>query len=86
MVDNSRVLEDVKETFFNGNPDYFKAKLKEWIAQFGVSSEDLKNLTVSALLTKMLPQAEGDVKGQISNLLGAAERFGLSNKPASDFL
>ena len=86
MVDNSRVLEDVKETFFNGNPDYFKGKLKEWIAQFGVSSEDLKNLTVSALLTKMLPQAEGDVKGQISNLLGAAERFGLSNKPASDFL
>lgn len=86
LVDNSHVLEDVKETFFNGNPDYFKGKLKEWIAQFGVSSEDLKNLTVSALLTKMLPMAEGDAKSQISNLLGAAERFGLANKPASDFL
>jgi len=86
LVDNSHVLTDVKDTFFNGNPDYFKGKLKEWITQFGVNSEDLKNLSVSAALTQLLPMANGDAKSQISNLLGAAERFGFGDKPASEFL
>ncbi len=86
LVDNSHVLTDVKDTFFNGNPDYFKGKLKEWITQFGVNAEDLKNLSVSAALTQFLPLAKGDAKSQISNLLGAAERFGFGDKKASDFL
>jgi len=76
----------VKDTFFNGNPDYFKGKLKEWMSQFGANPEDLKNLSVAAALTKLLPLAKGDAKAQISNLLGAAERFGFGDKPASDFL
>ncbi len=86
LVDNSHVLTDVKDTFFNGNPDYFKGKLKEWITQFGANAEDLKNLSVAAALTQLLPLANGDAKAQISNLLGAAERFGFGDKPASDFL
>ncbi len=86
LVDNSHVLSDVKETFFNGNPDYFKGKLSEWISQFGANTEDIKNLSVSAALTHLLPLAKGDVKTQISNLLGAAERFGYSEKPVKDFL
>jgi len=32
-VDNSRVLGDVKETFFNGDPDYFKGQLSGWIGE-----------------------------------------------------
>lgn len=86
LVDNSHVLTDVKDTFFNGNPDYFKGKLKEWIAQFGANSEDLKNLSVTAALTQLLPMAKGDAKAQINNLLGAAERFGFGDRPAKDFL
>ena len=76
----------MKDTFFNGNPDYFKGKLKEWMTQFGASPEDLKNLSVTAALTQLLPMAQGDAKTQISNLLGAAERFGFGDKPAKDFL
>ncbi|MFT5633048.1 MAG: flotillin [Rubritalea sp.] len=86
LVDNSHVLTDVKDTFFNGNPDYFKGKLREWITQFGANSEDLKNLSVTAALTQLLPMAKGDGKAQINNLLGAAERFGFGDKPAKDFL
>ena len=86
MGDNSMVLTDVKETFFNGDPDYFKGKIREWIDQFGISSEDVKNLTVSALISKMIPQADADVANQLNGLLGAAERFGFGNKPAKNFL
>jgi hypothetical protein len=48
MVEGSRTLTDVKETFFNGDPDYFKAQLKTVVDQFGLTAEDTKNLTLSA--------------------------------------
>ncbi len=86
MIGNSKVLTDVKETFFNGDPDYFKGKMREWVDQFAISSDDVKNLTVSALLGKMIPKADGETRGQLNNLLGAAERFGFSDKFAKDFL
>ena len=86
IVDNSKVLTDVKETFFNGDPEYFKSQIASWIDQFGIETEDVKNLTVSALLGKMIPQADGETRGKLVGLLGAAERFGLSNSPASKFL
>ncbi len=86
IVDNSRVITDVKETFFNGDPDYFKAKIREWGAQFGITSEDLKNLTVSTLLGRMIPMAEGDTRNQLISLLGGVERFGLQDKTAEEII
>ncbi len=86
MVNNSRVLGDVKETFFNGDPDYFRAKIREWTDQFGVTSEDIKNLTVSALLGKLIPQANGETRNELLGLLGAAERFGLKDAKAAEIL
>ena len=86
IVDNSKVLTDVKETFFNGDPDYFKAKIREWSSQFGISSENLKNLTVSTLLGRMIPMAEGETRNQLVSLLGSAERYGLQDKKAGELL
>ena len=86
IVNNSKVITDVKETFFNGDPEYFKSQITSWIDQFGIETEDVKNLTVSALLGKMIPQADGETRGKLVGLLGAAERFGLNNSPASKFL
>lgn len=86
MVSNSEVLSDVKETFFNGDPDYFKAQLREWAAQFGVSSEDVKNLTVGAALAQFLGSASGETRSKLISLLGAADRFGLADEKASKVL
>lgn len=86
MVSNSEVLSDVKETFFNGDPDYFKAQLREWAGQFGVSSEDVKNLTVGAALAQFLGSASGETRSKLISLLGAADRFGLADEKASKVL
>ena len=87
IIDNSQTLTDVKETFFNGDPDYFKSQLNDWINDFGVSSEDLKNLSVSALLTRLAGEAsDSETREKISGLLGAAERFGLANEKAGKVL
>ena len=86
IVDNSRVIDDVKETFFNGDPDYFKGQLATWIQDFGIESEDLKNLSVSALLGKLVADANGEKRTKIIGMLGAAERFGLSDAKAGELL
>lgn len=85
-VSNSAVLADVKETFFNGDPEYFKSQLREWAGQFGITSEDVKNYTVSGILGKLLLDANGPVRQKIVGLLGAAERFGLAETKASKII
>ena len=87
LVDNSSTLSDVRDTFFNGDPEYFKSQVASWIDQFGVSSEDLKNLTISALLTRMMGDAQDeDTKTRLGGLLSAAQRFGLENDKAGSVL
>lgn len=87
LVDNSSTLSDVRDTFFNGDPEYFKSQIASWIDQFGVSSEDLKNLTISALLTRMMGDAEDEsTKTKLGGLLSAAKRFGLQNDKAGSVL
>ncbi|MGI9519042.1 MAG: flotillin family protein, partial [Pirellulaceae bacterium] len=50
LVEGSRVLTDVKETFFTGDAEQFKAQIQHYVDMFGVSTDDLKNLSISALL------------------------------------
>ncbi len=85
-VSNSRVLSDVKETFFNGDPEFFKAQLRGWAGQFGITSEDVKNYTVSGILGKLLLDASGDTRQKIVSMLGMAERFNLADTKAETIL
>jgi len=86
MVAHSEVLHDVKETFFNGDPEYFKSQLREWAGQFGISSEDVKNLTVGAAIAQFLGSANGETRSKLISLLGAADRFGLADQNAGKVL
>ena len=72
-VYNSEVLTDVKETFFDGdgNGD-FRERLLEFGRQFGISFEDVKDLSVTALIGKMLLQSEDE---ETSNDLRSLQRF-----------
>jgi len=80
LVGGSKTLTDIKDTFFNGDPDYFKAQLRGLIDQFGISTEDTRNLTLSALLLKMLSlQPDSATQNKLTSLLGAAARFGLAD-------
>ncbi len=83
LVANSEVLSDVKETFFNGDPDYFKGQFRGLMDQFSFSTEDLKNLTVSAVLGKMMGlNPDAGLMSKLQGMMGAANRFGLGDKPA----
>ena len=81
MVNNSRTLTDVKKTFFNGDGEHFQTQLQQFVGRFNVNFEDVKDLSVAALVTKLIGMADdkGD-KSQLRKLLemvrssGAADR------------
>lgn len=87
MVEGSRTLTDVKETFFNGDPDYFKAQLKTIVDQFGLTAEDTKNLTLSALFAKLIGlNPDAGTLNKLTSMIGAAGRFGLSESNVAGLL
>lgn len=83
-VNNSQALTDVKNTFFNGDPEYFKARMEHFTDQFGIDSEDVKNLSIAALLNKMKNMADtpGDAN-EFTMLAGLAQQLGFSDKTIS---
>ncbi|CAN5904774.1 flotillin family protein [soil metagenome] len=84
LVEGSRTLTDVKETFFNGDPEYFKSQIKTLVDQFGITAEDMKNLTLSALLMKLMGlQPDANSQNKLTGMLGAAMRHGLTEETVS---
>jgi uncharacterized membrane protein YqiK len=80
FVHNSETMTDVKNTFFNGNPDYFKDKLEQLIDQFNLRAGDVKDLSVAALIAKMMGMADSDeTKSELTRLLDTVKSFGVSN-------
>ena len=87
LVNNSQAITDVKNTFFNGDPDYFKTQLRGWIDDLGISSADVQNLTTSALLTKLMTKADDSgLKSIIRQAQAAVKETGIGDITAGTFL
>ncbi len=87
LVGGSHVLADVKDTFFNGNPENFKEEIGRLIDMFGVSSDDLKNLSVAALIGQMMGQTtDGNVLNRLQSMMGMATRTGIASENAGKII
>ncbi|MES2732432.1 MAG: flotillin family protein [Bacteroidota bacterium] len=89
FVSNSQVIQGVQHALMNGNgtDGSMGDKIKRLVNQFGISSEDVKNLTISALLFKMLNLTSDDgVKGLLNDLMHTAKKDGLGDKKAGTVL
>ncbi len=83
LVGNSEVLSDVKETFFNGDPAQFKDEIARYVDMFGVTSEDLKNLSVAALIGSMMGQTnDAAVLKNLQSMMGMANKAGVATQNA----
>ena len=88
FVYNSDVLTDVKGTFFlngeangHGDPDYFQKQLKGFVSQFNLSFEDVKDLSVAALIAKLLTESNSDeTDSTLQRILKMARGAGLADK------
>ena len=82
FVYNSRVATDIKDTFFDGNPEYLREKLMGLVEQFNLSTDDIKDLSIAALIAKLMGMASSeDLRGQLTSLLGMVGSAGLADKP-----
>jgi len=84
FVHNSETVTDIKQTFFNGDPDYFRNKLTEFAGQFNMSFEDVKDLSVTMLIGKMLTMASTDeARSELTRMLDQVTGSPLASKKVS---
>ncbi len=84
FINSSRTATDIKNTFFNGTPETFKESLGKLVDQFNLTSGEIKDLSVAALIAQMLSIGGTDVvRSQLVQLLGMAGSLNLADKPVN---
>ncbi len=87
MMKSSGTLTDIKTTFFNGDPEHFKTQIRQWVSDFGLKSEDIRNLTVSALLIRLMGSTQDPSVRSLMNLaLGLAQARGVGEAPVAEMM
>ena len=87
FVYNSKVATDIKDTFFDGNAEYFKDQLTELVNQFNLDTDGVKDLSIAALIAKMMGMAgSDDVRSQLTSLLSMAGTANVADQKAGRLL
>ena len=87
FVYNSKVATDIKDTFFDGNAEYFREQLSGLIKQFNLDTDGVKDLSIAALIAKMMGMANtDDVRSQLTGLLSMAGTANIADQKASRLL
>ncbi len=87
LVGSSALLTDISNTLFTGDPEAFTNQLKTFAGRFGITSEDLKNLTVSALLARMTAMADDqDTLSTLGRLSEAAKQLDLGGRKMASLM
>ena len=87
FVYNSKVATDIKDTFFDGNADYFRSQLAALLQQFNLDTDGVKDLSIAALIAKMMGMAgTDDVRTQLTGLLSMAGTANIADQKASRLL
>jgi len=85
MVNESSVLTDVREALFDTDEEVVKAKIKSLTSRFGVNTEDIKNLSIAAVLSSAIANTgDKSLQGVFSDLLDSTKKLGLDKKKISE--
>ncbi|GAB4414252.1 MAG: flotillin family protein [Bacteroidia bacterium] len=86
-VNNSSHLLDVKKALLGNSDGSLLPRLRAFMTQFKIGSDDLRNLTVSALILKMMTQTkDAGQKNVLQQLLDMATAMGVSDQKADGLL
>lgn len=86
MVDNSEVLGGFKGALLGDDHEQTRLKIKEFVSKFGLTSDDIKNLTVSALMLKLTSMADKESKGLLKSIDKMVKDLGIGDMPAKQIL
>lgn len=86
MVGNSEIVTTVKDQLLNDpNGRNLVDQIRSIFKDSNLKTEDIKNISVSALITKLMTQTDDDQqKGMLQQLLDLAKNSGLGGQSASD--
>ncbi len=85
MVNESSVLTDVREALFDTDAEVVKAKIKSLTGRFGVDTNDIKNLSIAAVLSSAIANTgDSSLKGVFKDLLESTRKLGLDSKKFSE--
>jgi hypothetical protein len=79
VVDHSETVRKVFGDHLEGKASLVQ-DLKEAVSSSGMSAETLKNLSVTALLTKLMGSADDSRKASLKTLIDKASQLGLGDK------
>ncbi|BDU50369.1 flotillin family protein [Haliovirga abyssi] len=85
VIDNSDVLKNINDTFFDGDAENFKKQLKSFVSNFNLNTEDVKNLTISSAISKMMKNSPN--KNDFFNgILDKVNKIGIGDKLVSTIM
>ena len=86
LVQNSSNIQDLKDSIL-GSDDIkgnLLTKVREFSEKYGISSEDIKNLTIANLIMELKGRSnDQNEQTMLGNLFNLAKGLGLSDKPVS---
>ena len=84
LVDNSNTLNDIKQNLMENGNGSLVEKFRKLIQQTGLNTEDVKNMTLSALIFQLMDKSkDAGQKSMLQNLLGTITQMGLADKTAA---
>lgn len=86
LIDGSENISELKGALLGDGQTQLLDRIKELLQRMGLGSEDVKNLTLSALLGQLYANAQGSDKSLIDQLIGNVRKLGWQNKQAEDLL
>ncbi|GAA4826902.1 flotillin family protein [Algivirga pacifica] len=87
FMSNSETMQEVKANLLNGENGNVIEKVRGYIDQFGLGTEDIKNLSIAALLNKMSNMTEDKQQQNVlQSALKNATDMGVSQSLVGDWL
>ena len=77
------MLTDVRGALLGDDPDATREQIQKFVSRFGLTSQDLKNLSISALMLKLIAQASEEDKGVLNRILTTVKQLGIADMKAS---
>ena len=86
MINSSQHLLDVKSALLGEGEGDFLARIKGFSDKYGFTSDTLRNLSLSALLSALHGQANSGEQSVLSEIMQVVNKLGLSKRNAGDLL
>ena len=83
LVEHSQTIDQIKTSLLGNGDDNsvnLMQRLREVADKYGITSENLKNLSIAALIAQMQLKASTEDKGFLSSMLKMAKDLGMEKK------